>query len=46
MADGQFGGLLGTCYALTLKNVERNEAEQASTKLDFIHWLDKDGKAE
>jgi hypothetical protein len=28
----RFGGLLVTCYALTLKRIERNEAEQARTK--------------
>src|ERR1700730_4204882 len=32
MADGHFGGLVITCYALSLRSVERNQAEQASTK--------------
>jgi len=31
-ADGHFGGLLVTCYALSLRSIERNEAEQARTK--------------
>jgi hypothetical protein len=32
VADGHFGGLLVTCYALSLRSIERDLAEQASTK--------------